>query len=78
MWVQEDMNKIAIPANTDQIAYYAVFSKIDNKEYIQSTTEHKELHTPVELWRELNKKHPDQTHRIYQVLISQIHVPLES
>ena len=72
------MNKVAVPFNTDLNVYYAVFSKTNNGEYIQCTTEHQHLHTCVELWRDLDLNNLDETYRIYQVLISQIHVPKES
>lgn len=74
------MNHITIPANTDQITYYAVFSKSKNNQYIQCSSNYKDLHAATEFWRYLNEQYqyPDKTHKIYQVLISQIYVPKES
>lgn len=72
------MNKVTVPFNTDLNAYYAVFSKTNNGEYVQCTTEHRDLHTCVELWRDLEPNNSDETYKIYQVLISQIYVPKES
>ena len=72
------MNKVTVPFNTDLKAYYAVFSKTNNGEYVQCTTEHRDLHTCVELWRDLELNNSDETYKIYQVLISQIYVPKES
>lgn len=72
------MNQIAIPANTDQIAYYAVFSKSKNNQYIQCSSNHKDLYSATEYWRYLNEQYPDETNGIFQVLISQIYIPLES
>jgi|LauGreDrversion4_2_1035121.scaffolds.fasta_scaffold1818149_2 hypothetical protein len=72
------MNQIAIPANTDQITYYAVFSESKNNQYIQCSSNYKDLHAATEFWRYLNEQYPDKTPKIYQVLISQIYVPKES
>ena len=73
------MNQITIPANADQITYYAVFSKSDDNQYVQCSSNYKDLHAAVEFWRYLNEQYQYsvKTHRIYQVLISQIYVPLE-
>ena len=80
MWIQEDMNQIAIPTNTDQINYYAIFSKSEDTHYVQCSSNYKDLHAATEFWRYLNEQYqyPVNTHRIYQVLISQIYVPKES
>lgn len=72
------MNNITVPFNADQTSYYAVFSGSDSGQYVQCTTEHQDLHTCVELWRDLELNNSDETYKIYQVLISQIYVPKES
>ncbi len=71
------MNQVTIPFNADQHNYYAVFNKTKEGDYVQCSTEHEALRDPVEQWRDLIRKNPDQTFGIYQVLISQLYVPLD-
>ena len=72
------MNSIMIPANVDQESYYGIFSSSVEGKYKQCSTNYEHLTHAIEFWRHLIKKHPDQTFRIYQVLVSQIYIPAES
>lgn len=69
------MNNITVPFNADRTAYYAVFGRSDNGEYVQCSKEYNSLQEIVEVWRGLIKRLPEQSFGVYRVMISQLYIP---